>query len=56
MILKNSIVINDINENRIDIDNDNLFLLKKHREAKNATLQAIFKVSSKLELYYNRAF
>ena len=31
-------MINDINENRININNHDFFLLKKHKELKKATL------------------
>ncbi len=55
IILKDSIVIDDIDVNRIDINDHDLSLLKKHKESKKVTLQSVFKVSSELELYYNRA-
>ena len=55
IILKDSILIDDIDKNEIDIDNHDLSTLKKHKESKKATLQSVFKISSELELYYNRA-
>ncbi len=55
IILKDSIVIDDIDANRININDHDLSSLKKHRRSKKATLQSVFKVSSELELYYNRA-
>ncbi len=48
-------MIDDIDENRIDIDDHDSPSLKKHRESKKATLQSVFKVSPELEFYYNRA-
>jgi len=47
--------MNDIDKNKIDSNNYNSSLLKKHRKSKKANLQSIFKVLSKLEFYYNRA-
>jgi len=46
-------MINNINENRINIDDHDSSSLKKHRESKKATLQSVFKVSPELEFYYN---
>jgi len=46
---------NHIDENRINIDDHDLSSSKKHKKAKKMTLQAVFKISSKLELYYNQA-
>lgn len=52
--LEDSILIDDIDEDKINIDNYDFLALKKHRESKKATLQSVFKVSLELELYYNR--
>ena len=47
--------LDDIDENKININDHDFSSLKKHKELKKATLQSVFKVSSELELYYNRA-
>ena len=54
IILEDSIAINDIDEDRTDIDAHDLSLLKKHRRPKKATLQPLFKVPPELRLSYNR--
>ena len=46
---------NHINENRINIDDHDLSSSKKHKRAKKMILQAVFKISSELKLYYNWA-
>ncbi len=53
--LEDSILIDDTDEDRTDIDNHDLPALKKHRGPEKATLQPVFKVPPGLELYYNRA-
>ncbi len=53
--LEDSIVIDDIDEDRTDTDDHDLPPLKKHRGPDKATLQPVFKVPPGLELYYNQA-
>ncbi len=55
IILEDSIVIDDIDENRTDIDGHDPPPLKKHRGSEKAALQPVFKVPPGLGFYYNRA-
>jgi len=48
-------VVDDIDEDRIDIDDHDSPSLKKHRGSEKATLQPVFKVPPELGFYYNRA-
>ena len=55
IILEDSIVIDDTDEDRTDTDDHDLPSLKKHRGPEKVTLQPVFKVPPELGLYYNRA-
>jgi hypothetical protein len=55
IILEDSIVVDDTDEDRTDTDDHDPPPLKKHRGPEKATLQPVFKVPPGLGFYYNRA-